>query len=324
MPRTALITGISGQDGSYLAELLLEKGYRVYGMVRRSPTEFFENIEHIKPRLVLQRADLTDQLSLVELIEQAQPDEIYNLASYSFVPLSWEEPVLTAEHNGLGVARLLEAIRRVKPDVRFYQASSSEMFGKPEQCPQDERTPFCPGTPYGSAKLYAHSIVGNYRDKLGLFACSGILYNHESPRRGRDFVTRKISLAAARIKAGLQDSLRLGSLDAKRDWGFAKDYVNAMWLMLQQPKGDDYVIATGEEHSVSECVETAFDQAGLNWRDHVETDPNFVRQVELRRLVGNATKARTQLGWKPTATFDQLIRLMVDSDIEAVQRAKRA
>jgi len=324
MAKTALITGISGQDGSYLAELLLGKEYRVYGMVRRSPTEYFENIEHIKDRLVLKRADLMDQISLMELIEQSQPDEIYNLASYSFVPLSWDEPVLTAEHNGLGVARLLEAIRRVKPDVHFYQASSSEMFGKPEVCPQNEKTPFCPGTPYGSAKLYAHSIVGNYRDKLGLFSCSGILYNHESPRRGRDFVTRKITLAAARIKAGLQDKLILGSLDAKRDWGYAKDYVYAMWLMLQQPQGDDFVIASGEEHSVRDCVEIAFDQVKLDWRKLVETDPSFVRQVELSRLVGDATKARTKLGWKPSVSFDQLIRLMTDADIAAVKRAQAA
>jgi len=321
MSKTALITGIAGQDGSYLAELLLTEGYRVVGMVRRTPEQLFPNIEHLRDRIGLRTADLTDQISLIELIEDAAPDEIYNLGSHSFVPLSWQEPVLVGEHNGLGVARLLEAIRRVRPRVRFYQASSSEMFGKPETTPQNERTPFRPGTPYGSAKLYGHWIVGNYRDRLGLFACSGILYNHESPRRGKEYVTRKITHAVARILAGLQDTLVLGDLTSKRDWGYAKDYVRAMWLMLQQDAPDDYVIATGEEHSVGECVEIAFAHAGLDWRAYVRSDPRLLRPVDLHRLVGDAGKARRQLGWAPTMSFEQLIRLMVDDDVAAVRRA---
>lgn len=315
MAKRALITGISGQDGAYLTELLLEKGYHVFGLDIRPAHLVFEHLEHVKDRVTLYQADLLNQQSVKELIEEAQPDEIYNFAAYSFVPFSWEEPVLTGDLNGLGVARLLEAIRRVKPDVRFYQASSSEMFGKPERVPQDELTPFRPATPYGTAKLYGHWITANYRDKLGLYACSGILYNHESPRRSEEFVTRKITAAAARIKAGLQEELRLGDLHAKRDWGYAKDYVYAMWLMLQQPLPDDYVIATGEEHSVGEWVEIAFGYLGLDWRRHVKQDPALLRPVELHRLVGNSAKARARLGWQPSVTFEQLVKLMVDADV---------
>ena len=321
--KTALITGIAGQDGSYLAELLLEKGYRVYGTECGSPEDYYENIEPCKQRLILRQADILDQGSLISLIEEAQPDEIYNFASHSFVPLSWEEPVLNAEINALGVARILEAIRRVKPDARFYQASSSEMFGKPEEKPQTERTAFRPGTPYGCAKLYGHWIVGNYRDRIGLFACSGILYNHESPRRGREFVTRKITLAAARIKCGLQRTLALGNLDAHRDWGYAKDYVRAMWLMLQHAAPDDYIVATGQEHCVRDIVQIAFEHLGLDWQAHIEQDPHFVRQSELNRLVGDAAKARTTLAWKPSVTFEQLIRLMADADLEQVKSGRR-
>ncbi len=320
MSKTALITGIAGQDGSYLAEFLLDKGYRVCGMDCRPPEDYIENIEHIKDRIELHQRNLMDEVSLMELVEDAQPDEIYNFAAQSFIPLSWKEPILTGDVNGLGVARLLEAIRRVKPDVRFYQASSSEIFGKPADKPQNERTPFQPGTPYGTAKLYGHWITANYRDKLGLFSCSGILYNHESPRRGKEFVTRKITVAVARIKHGLQDKLLLGNLDAHRDWGFAKDYVYAMWLMLQQDTASDYVIATGEEHSVREIVETAFDYAGLDWKKYVETDPRLLRPVQLNRLVGDSGKARRELGWKPTVSFQELIRLMVDADLKSAQR----
>ncbi len=320
MSKTALITGIAGQDGSYLAELLLDKGYRVCGMDCRPPEDYIENIEHIKDRIELHQGNLMDEVSLMELVEEAQPDEIYNFAAQSFIPLSWKEPILTGDVNALGVARLLEAIRRVKPGVRFYQASSSEIFGKPADKPQNERTPFQPGTPYGTAKLYGHWITANYRDKLGLFSCSGILYNHESPRRGKEFVTRKITVAAARIKHGLQDKLLLGNLDAHRDWGFAKDYVYAMWLMLQQDTPSDYVIATGEEHSVREIVETAFDYAGLDWKKYVETDPRLLRPVQLNRLVGDSSRARRELGWKPTVSFQELIRLMVDADLKGVQR----
>jgi GDPmannose 4,6-dehydratase len=319
--RTALITGIAGQDGSYLAELLLEKGYHVVGMDQRLPSDYLENLEHIKHRLTLLHSDLIDQASLMELVERTAPDEIYNLAAQSFIPLSWDEPVLTGELNALGVARLLEAIRRLKPQVRFYQASSSEMFGKPERKPQDESTPFCPGTPYGTAKLYGHWITANYRDKLGLYACSGILYNHESPRRGRDFVTRKITLAAARIKHGLQAKVALGNLDAQRDWGYARDYVMAMWLMLQQDEPSDYVIATGKEHSVRDIVRTAFEHVGLDWQAHVEIDPRFFRPVELNRLVGNPAKAERVLGWQRSTSFEELIKLMVDADLARIEDA---
>jgi len=302
MSKTALITGVAGQDGAYLTELLLEKGYRVFGMDR-------------------QAGNLMDQMSLIDLIEEAQPDEIYNFAAQSFIPLSWKEPVITGDVNALGVTRILEAIRRVKPDVKFYQASSSELFGKPETKPQNENTPFNPGTPYGTAKLYAHNITANYRDKLGLFSCSGILYNHESPRRGKEFVTRKITLSAAKIKLGLQKELHLGNLDAHRDWGFAKDYVHAMWLMLQQDEPDDYVIATGEEHSVRELVETAFSHLGLEWEKYVVQDPKFFRPVDLNMLVGDSSKARKRLNWKPSVSFDQLVKLMVDSDVKELEKS---
>ena len=320
MSKTALITGIAGQDGAYLSELLLEKGYKVFGMDRFSPDDYIENIEHLKNKITLLRGNLLDQMSLMELIEETMPDEIYNFAAQSFIPLSWKEPVLTGDVNGLGVTRILEAIRRVKPDVRFYQASSSELFGKPKSKPQNEKTPFNPGTPYGTAKLYAHNITANYRDKLGLFSCSGILYNHESPRRGKEFVTRKITLSAAKIKLGLQKGLHLGNLDAHRDWGFAKDYVYAMWLMLQQDEPDDYVIATGEEHSVREIVETAFSHLNLDYEKFVVKDPRFLRQVDLNMLVGDASKARKKLGWKPSVSFDELIKLMVDADIKKLEK----
>jgi len=321
MSKTALITGVAGQDGAYLSELLLQKGYNVFGMDRHSPEDYIENIEHLKNKITLKRGNLLDQVSLMELIEEAQPDEIYNFAAQSFIPLSWKEPVLTGDINGLGVARILEAIRRVKPDVKFYQASSSELFGKPASKPQNENTPFNPGTPYGTAKLYAHNITANYRDKLGLFSCSGILYNHESPRRGKEFVTRKITLSAAKIKLGLQNELHLGNLDAHRDWGFAKDYVYAMWLMLQQDEPDDYVIATGEEHSVREIVEIAFNHLNLDWQKYVVKDPNFLRPVDLNMLVGDSSKARKKLNWKPSVSFEQLIKLMVDSDLKKLQNS---
>ncbi len=321
MSKTALITGVAGQDGAYLTELLLEKGYRVFGMDRQAPEDYVDNIEHLKNKIILRRGNLMDQMSLIDLIEEAQPDEIYNFAAQSFIPLSWKEPVITGDVNALGVTRILEAIRRVKPDVKFYQASSSELFGKPETKPQNENTPFNPGTPYGTAKLYAHNITANYRDKLGLFSCSGILYNHESPRRGKEFVTRKITLSAAKIKLGLQKELHLGNLDAHRDWGFAKDYVHAMWLMLQQDEPDDYVIATGEEHSVRELVETAFSHLGLEWEKYVVQDPKFFRPVDLNMLVGDSSKARKRLNWKPSVSFDQLVKLMVDSDVKELEKS---
>ncbi len=321
MSKTALITGVAGQDGAYLTELLLEKNYRVFGMDRQAPEDYVDNIEHLKNKIILRRGNLMDQMSLIDLIEEAQPDEIYNFAAQSFIPLSWKEPVITGDVNALGVTRILEAIRRVKPDVKFYQASSSELFGKPETKPQNENTPFNPGTPYGTAKLYAHNITANYRDKLGLFSCSGILYNHESPRRGKEFVTRKITLSAAKIKLGLQKELHLGNLDAHRDWGFAKDYVHAMWLMLQQDEPDDYVIATGEEHSVRELVETAFSHLGLEWEKYVVQDPKFFRPVDLNMLVGDSSKARKRLNWKPSVSFDQLVKLMVDSDVKELEKS---
>ncbi|MCX7004795.1 MAG: GDP-mannose 4,6-dehydratase [bacterium] len=321
MGKTALITGIAGQDGSYLSELLLEQGYRVVGMERLSPESYYENLEHLKPRVTLYSADLTDQLSLLNLLEETLPDEVYNLASYSYIPLSWDEPVMVGDLNGLGVARLLQAIRRVKPQARFYQASSSEIFGKPDDMPQTERTPFRPMTPYGTAKLYGHGIVGNYREQFGVYACSGILYNHESPRRGREFVTRKITHAVARIALGMQETLTLGDLRARRDWGYAKDYVRAMWLMLQQEQADDYVIASGVTHSVGECVEVAFAHVQLDWHAHVVSDPQLARRAELTRLVGDASKARKQLGWTPTVSFEELIRLMVDAELAALRKA---
>jgi GDPmannose 4,6-dehydratase len=316
MGKRALVTGITGQDGSYLAEVLLEKGYEVHGMVRRASTENFERIEHLTDKLTLVQADLLDPSSLVEALEEAQPDEVYNLGAQSFVPTSWRQPVLTAEFTAVGVTRLLEAIRRVNPDIRFYQASSSEMFGKVREVPQSETTPFYPRSPYGVAKAYGHFITVNYRESYGLFAVSGILFNHESPRRGLEFVTRKIADGVARIKLGLADELRLGNLDAKRDWGFAGDYVEAMWLMLQQDEPDDYVIATGEEHSVQEFVDIAFAHAGVDPAQHVKTDPEFLRPAEVDHLVGDAAKARERLGWQPRVSFRELVETMVDADLK--------
>jgi len=322
MAKRALITGITGQDGSYLAELLLDKGYEVRGMVRRSSTENFERIQHLTDKVPLIQADLLDQSSLVEALEEAEPDELYNLGAQSFVPTSWRQPVLTAEFTAVGVTRLLEAMRRVNPDIRFYQASSSEMFGKVREVPQSETTPFYPRSPYGVAKAYGHFITVNYRESYGLFAASGILFNHESPRRGLEFVTRKISDGVARIKLGLADDLRLGNLDAKRDWGFAGDYVEAMWLMLQTDDPEDYVIATGEEHSVQEFVDIAFAHAGLDPTQHVKTDPEFLRPAEVDHLVGNASKAREQLGWAPRVSFRELAEMMVDADLERLSRSE--
>jgi GDPmannose 4,6-dehydratase len=312
----ALITGITGQDGSYLAEVLLDKGYDVHGMVRRASTENFERIQHLTERISLVQADLLDQSSLVEALEESRPDEVYNLGAQSFVPTSWRQPVLTAEFTAVGVTRLLEAIRRVNPDIRFYQASSSEMFGKVREVPQTETTPFYPRSPYGVAKAYGHFITVNYRESYGLFAVSGILFNHESPRRGLEFVTRKISDGVARIKLGLADDLRLGNLDAKRDWGFAGDYVEAMWRMLQADEPEDYVIATGEEHSVQEFAAIAFAHAGLDPKQYVKTDPEFLRPAEVDHLVGDASKARGQLGWEPRVSFKELAEMMVDADLE--------
>jgi GDPmannose 4,6-dehydratase len=312
---TALITGITGQDGSYLADFLLEKGYQVVGMVRRSSTENFERIEHLRGRVEICQADLLDQLSLINLLRRVRPREVYNLASMSFVPTSWEQPVLTGEFTALGVTRVLEAVRLVDREIRFYQASSSEMFGKAQEVPQTERTPFYPRSPYGVAKLYGHWITVNYRESYGLFACSGILFNHESPRRGKEFVTRKVTDGVARIKAGLAQQLPLGNLEARRDWGFAGDYVEAMWLMLQQPQPDDYVIATGETHAVRELCEIAFEHAGLRWQDHVFVDPKLVRPAEVDLLLGDAAKAKRVLGWQPRVSFRQLVEMMVDTDL---------
>lgn len=321
MPKTALITGITGQDGSYLAELLLEQGYEVHGMVRRASTEKFDRIEHLRDRITLHQGDLLDQRSLVDTLRASKPDEIYNLAAMSFVATSWVQPTLTAEFTGVGVTRVLEAMREVCPEARFYQASSSEMFGKVLEVPQTEATPFYPRSPYGVAKAYGHFITVNYRESYDLHATSGILFNHESPRRGLEFVTRKITWHAAAIKLGLQQELRLGNLDAKRDWGYAKDYVEAMWLMLQQDTAEDYVIATNETHTVEECVKIAFDQAGLgNYEPYVVIDPAFVRPAEVDLLIGDYTKAETDLGWKPKTTFEELIRLMVDADYELLKQ----
>jgi GDPmannose 4,6-dehydratase len=320
--RRALITGITGQDGSYLAELLLGEGYEVHGMVRRSSTERFDRIDHIRDRLALHQGDLLDQRSLVDTLRACKPDEIYNLAAMSFVAASWIQPTLTAEFSGTGVTRLLEAMREACPDARFYQASSSEMFGKVRESPQTESTPFYPRSPYGVAKAYGHFITVNYRESYGLHATSGILFNHESPRRGLEFVTRKITWHAAAIKLGLRSELLLGNLDAERDWGFAGDYVRAMWLMLQQREPQDYVIATGVSHSVSDCVEIAFDQAELSIDDHVRTDPALLRPAEVEHLVGDSSKARRLLGWQPEVDFEQLIRMMVDADL-ALLRGQR-
>jgi GDPmannose 4,6-dehydratase len=313
--RRALITGITGQDGSYLAEFLLEKGYKVVGMVRRSSGDQFERIAHLQDRIELREGDLLDQLSLITLLHEVEPNEVYNLAAQSFVPTSWAQPILTSEATALGVTRMLEAIRVVDRSIRFYQASSSEMFGKVRESPQNESTPFYPRSPYGVAKVYGHYITVNYRESYGLFAVSGILFNHESPRRGRQFVTRKVTNGAARVKLGLARELRLGNLDAKRDWGFAGDYVEAMWMMLQQSKPDDLVIATGEAHSVRELCEIAFARAGLDWRDHVVVDAAHVRPAEVDLLIGDATKARRTLGWAPKVSFKELVEMMVDADL---------
>ena len=321
--KTALITGITGQDGSYLADFLLDKGYAVHGMVRRSSTENFERISHIKDKLTLHQADLLDQLSLISLLKEVRPSELYNLAAMSFVPTSWVQPVLTGEFTALGVTRLLEAIRLVDPSIRFYQASSSEMYGKVRQTPQNELTPFHPRSPYGVAKVYGHFITVNYRESYGIFACSGILFNHESPRRGKEFVTRKITDAVARIQAGLQSELRLGNLDAQRDWGFAGDYVAAMWLMLQQDKPDDYVIGSGVSHSVRQFVEKSFGAAGLDWTRFVTTDPSLIRPAEVDRLIADASKARSTLDWSPNTSFDGLVEMMVKADIDRIAKGRR-
>jgi GDPmannose 4,6-dehydratase len=316
--KRALITGITGQDGSYLAELLLEKGYEVHGMVRRSSTEKFERIEHLRDRITLHQGDLLDQRSLSDTLRASKPDEIYNLAAMSFVAVSWIQPTLTAEFTGVGVTRLLEAMREVCPEARFYQASSSEMFGKVLETPQTETTPFYPRSPYGVAKAYGHFITVNYRDSYDLFAASGILFNHESPRRGLEFVTRKITWHAAAIKAGKLNELRLGNLDAMRDWGYALDYVEAMWLMLQQDEPGDYVIATGATHTVRSCVEIAFDHVGLDWEKYVVIDDAFKRPAEVDLLVGDSAKAKRELGWEPRTTFEELIRLMTEADAKAL------
>ena len=319
--KRALVTGITGQDGSYLAEFLLEQGYQVIGMVRRSSTVNFDRIAHLQEleALDIVQGDLLDQMSLIDILREYDPQEVYNLAAQSFVPTSWRQPVLTGEFTALGVTRVLDAIRIVNPDIRFYQASSSEMFGKVMEVPQTESTPFYPRSPYGVAKVYGHWITVNYRESYNLYACSGILFNHESPRRGLEFVTHKVTHAAARIKLGLQDELRLGNLEAQRDWGYAGDYVQAMWLMLQQDEPDDYVVSTGETHSVRELCEVAFSYLGLNYEEHVVIDEKFYRPAEVDLLIGDATKAHTQLGWKPSVDFPGLIRLMVDADLEALR-----
>ena len=317
---TALITGITGQDGSYLAELLLAKGYRVIGVVRRSSTTPYERIAHLVDRLELVSADLLDQTSLTDVVHDTQPDEIYNLAAQSFVQTSWAQPVLTGEFTALGVTRMLEAMKKAAPNARFYQASSSEMFGKVVETPQRETTPYYPRSPYGVARCYGHWITVNYRESFGLYAVSGILFNHESPRRGLEFVTRKVTDGVARIKLGLADSLGLGNLEAQRDWGFAGDYVQAMWLMLQQDQPDDYVVATGETHSVKELIELAFGHAGLDWQKYVVTDPRFIRPAEVDLLIGDPAKAKRLLGWTPTVDFKGLVTMMVDADVARLSR----
>ena len=322
--KRALITGITGQDGSYLAELLLDKGYEVFGLTRRLSAENYWRIDHLRDRLTLIPGDLLDQLSLIRVIERVKPTELYNLAAMSFVPASWEQPLLTGEFNSQGVTRVLEAMRVVNPGIRFYQASSSEMYGKVREVPQVETTPFYPRSPYGVSKVFAHYITVNYRESYNLFACSGILFNHESPRRGLEFVTRKVTDAVARIKLGLADSLALGNLDARRDWGFAGDYVQAMWLMLQQERADDYVIATGVSHSVRDLVEVAFGHAGLDWKTFVRLDPAFLRPAEVDHLIGDASKARQELGWSPTVDFAGLVRMMVDADLERHSRSSHS
>ena len=322
--RSALITGVTGQDGSYLAELLLEKGYEVHGLVRRSSTEKFDRIDGIRDQLTLHQGDLLDQRSLVDALRASQPDEIYNLAAMSYVAVSWVQPTLTAEFTGVAVTRMLEGMREVCPEARFYQASSSEMFGKVREVPQSEATPFYPRSPYGVAKAYGHFITVNYRESYGLHASSGILFNHESERRGLEFVTRKITWHAAALRLGLIDKLQLGNLDAQRDWGYAPDYVEAMWRMLQQDEADDYVVATGVSHSVRECVEVAFDHAGVSVAGNVEIDPTFMRPAEVEHLVGDSSKARRVLGWAPQTSFEEMIRLMVDADYKLLSRGERS
>ncbi|WP_282939471.1 GDP-mannose 4,6-dehydratase [Paenibacillus sp. RC67] len=324
MTKSALITGVTGQDGSYLAELLLSKGYKVYGLRRRTSMPIMDNIEHLKNEIEFIDGDLLDLGSLIQAIRLSNPDEVYNLAAQSFVGTSWEQPVLTGQVTGIGVTNILEAVRLTKPEARFYQASSSEMFGKVVETPQKETTPFYPRSPYGVAKVYGHWITVNYRESYDMFACSGILFNHESPRRGVEFVTRKVTDAVARIKLGMQKELRMGNLDAKRDWGFAGDYVKAMYLMLQQERPDDYVISTGEMHTVQELVEIAFGHVGLKWQDHVVIDPKFVRPAEVDLLLGDCTKAKEQLGWNLEVGFEQLITMMVESDLKRLQVIQHA
>jgi GDPmannose 4,6-dehydratase len=323
MAKRALVTGITGQDGSYLAELLLDKGYEVTGVVRRSSSPNFWRIEHILDRVTLRPADLLDQQSLMRIIQDVRPHELYNLAAMSFVPASWDQPLLTGEYNAMGVTRLLEAVRQVDPGLRLYQASSSEMYGRVREVPQTELTPFYPRSPYGVSKVFGHYITVNYRESYDMFAVSGILFNHESPRRGLEFVTRKVTDGAARIKLGLADHLSLGNLDAQRDWGFAGDYVRAMWLMLQQDRADDYVIASGVSHSVRELVEVAFGHAGLEWQKYVRIDPALLRPAEVDHLIGDASKARTVLGWEPTVSFTRLVSMMVDADLRRVAAVPR-
>ena len=320
--KRALVTGVTGQDGSYMAEFLLEQGYEVLGMVRRSSTVNFQRIQHIQDQVQIVSGDLMDQISLINIISQFRPQEVYNLAAQSFVPASWEQPVLTGDVTGLGVTRMLDAIRQVDPDIRFYQASSSEMFGKVREVPQTEQTPFYPRSPYGVAKVYGHWITVNYRESYGMFACSGICFNHESPRRGHEFVTRKVARTAARIKRGLEHELRMGNLDAQRDWGYAPDYVRGMWLMLQQEQADDYVLATGRTHSVQRLVELAFDAVGLDWREYVVQDPRFMRPAEVDLLVGDPSKAKENLGWEPTTSFEEMLQIMVDAELALIDSGR--
>ena len=324
MPKRAIITGITGQDGSYLAELLLSKGYEVVGTVRRASAPNFWRIHHLLDRIAIKPADLLDQLSIIRLVDEVRPHEFYNLAAMSFVPASWDQPMLTGEFKAQGVTRVLEAIRHVDPSIRMYQASSSEMFGKVRQVPQNEDTPFYPRSPYGVSKVFAHYITVNYRESYDLFAVSGMLFNHESPRRGLEFVTRKVTDGVARIKAGVSDTLSLGNLDAHRDWGFAGDYVKAMWMMLQRDRAEDYVIATGISKSVRDLVEVAFGHAGLDWRRHVKLDPKLIRPAEVEHLIGDATKARMQLGWAPSVDFAGLVKMMVDADVRRVSEAPQS
>jgi GDPmannose 4,6-dehydratase len=323
MKKKVLVTGVTGQDGSYLAEFLLERDYEVIGMVRRTSTVNFDRIRHLQDDIELVYGDLLDQVSLIDILSEYEPDEVYNLAAQSFVPTSWKQPVFTAEASALGVTRMLEAIRTVNPDIKFYQASSSEMFGKVVEVPQNEKTRFYPRSPYGVAKVYGHYITVNYRESYGVFACSGILFNHGSPRRGLEFVERKVAHGAVRIKLGLAEELRLGNLDAERDWGYAGDYVKAMWMMLQQPEPDDYVVGTGLTHSVRELCQVAFSYLDLNWEDYVVSDPKFLRPAEVDQLVADPRKARKVLGWEPKVSFEELVHMMVDADMEALQRMLR-